>query len=46
MAGQVETLALALSEGDIKAALDLLRGRSPNFGRLITSRNRPSLTRL
>ena len=29
MAGQVETLAFALSEGDIKAALDLLRGRSP-----------------
>jgi hypothetical protein len=29
MAGPSETLAFALSEGDIKAALDLLRGRRP-----------------
>ena len=29
MAGQPEPLAFALSEGDIKAALDLLRGRVP-----------------
>jgi hypothetical protein len=29
MASQFETLAFALSEADIKATLDLLRGRSP-----------------
>jgi hypothetical protein len=29
MASQSETLAFALSEGDIKAALNLLRGRTP-----------------
>ena len=29
MAGPSETLAFALSESDIKAALDLLRGRGP-----------------
>jgi hypothetical protein len=28
MAGQVEILAFALADGDLKAALDLLRGRS------------------
>ena len=31
MAGQAETLAFVLSERDIKAALDLLRGRSPKY---------------
>ena len=29
MASQFDTLAFALSEADIKATLDLLRGRSP-----------------
>ena len=29
MASQSKILAFALSEGDIKAALDLVRGRSP-----------------
>jgi hypothetical protein len=29
MASQFETLAFALSEADLKAALDLLRGRHP-----------------
>ena len=29
MAGQSEILAFPLSDGDIKATLDLLRGRSP-----------------
>jgi len=29
MAGQSEVLSFALSDGDIKATLDVLRGRSP-----------------